>query len=69
MAAYRWNNARAGIITDVYGMVSNGDGWQFYALRTDNRIGKSRLFAIGLLPELLGVVDAICAERAKHVAP
>ncbi len=69
MAACRWNNTRAGIIADVYGMVSNGDGWQFYALRTDNTIHKSRLFAIGLLPELLGVVDAICAECARHVAP
>lgn len=69
LVACRWNNSRAGIIADVYGMVSNGDGWQFYSLRTDNRVHKSRLFAIGLLPELLGIVDAICADCATHVAP
>ncbi|MBC7808340.1 MAG: hypothetical protein H7145_19580 [Akkermansiaceae bacterium] len=50
-------------------MVSNGGGWQFHQLRTGDTIHRSRLLAIALPPALLGVVDTICAEYAKHAAP
>ena len=67
MTACRDNNKRDGHTMDVYGIVSNGQGWVFYKLTTENEVFVSPLFSSGDLPKLLGVLNAVCAACAKNV--
>ncbi len=67
MVACRWINLQQGTIAPIYGIVSNGSGWQFYCLTPLNVVRQSSLFGINNLPELLGAVDHVCAECAKNV--
>ncbi len=67
MVACRWNNVQAGLLFSVYGIVSNGTGWQFYALTTQNELLQSDQYATGSLEQLLGVLDYVFGECAKNV--
>lgn len=67
MAACRWNNQQRGLDADVYGIVSNGQVWQFYQLAQPGTIFESGLYTVDDLPELLGALDYVCAECAKNV--
>lgn len=67
MYACQWNNRQRGQDVDVYGIVSNGQGWQFYKLTTAGEAYESGLLTIEFLPELLGALDSVCAECAKNV--
>lgn len=67
MAACRWNNAQKGHDVDVYGIVSNGQGWQFYKLTRAGEVYETDLFNTKYLPELLGALNYVCAECAKNV--
>ena len=67
MVACQWNNRQRGQEVDVYGIVSNGQVWQFYQLTQANDIAESGLYTVDDLPELLGALNAVCAECAKNV--
>jgi hypothetical protein len=66
MVACRWNNKEQGHETDIFGIVSNGQDWQFYALKTNNMVYETPVYPMTNLPELLGALDFICAECAKN---
>jgi hypothetical protein len=66
MAACRWNNRRDGLDIPVYGIVSNGNDWQFYKLTPTNDVHETEMYSLRSLPELLGVLDYVCAECAKN---
>ena len=68
MVACRWNNLQVGSLLTVYGIVSNGTAWQFYAITLLNEVLQSDQYATGSLPELLGVVDYVFGECAKNVS-
>jgi hypothetical protein len=68
MYACRWNNAERNLNVDVYGIVSNGQVWQFYKLTQSGDAFVSSLYTVDDLEELLGVLDYICAECAKNIA-
>ena len=67
MAACRWNNAQKGHDVDVYGIVSNGQGWQFYKLTQADEVYETEQYGLKTLPELLGALNYICGECAKNV--
>jgi len=68
MAACRDNNRRDGHDLDVvFGIVSNGQVWQFYQLTQTGEVFESRLFSTDYLPDLLGALDYLCAECARRV--
>ncbi len=67
MTACFWNNLQEGYEREVFGIVSNGQGWQFYKLTPQKEVFETRLFAIGDLPELLGILDYVCSECAKSL--
>ena len=60
MVACRWNNRRDGHTRSVYGIVSNGQLWQFFRLDEDDTVAESSSYAINDLPELLGALDHVC---------
>jgi hypothetical protein len=67
MYACAWNNQQEGYSLDVFGIVSNGQVWQFYQLTLAGEVFESGLFTTERLPELLGMLDYVCAECAKRV--
>ena len=67
MAACFWNNMQEGYERDVFGIVSNGQGWQFYKLTPQKQVFETRLYVIGELPELLAALDYVCSECAKSL--
>lgn len=67
MYACAWNNQQDGHPFDVFGIVSNGQVWQFYQLTPAGEVLESGLFTTARLPDLLGMLDYVCAECAKNV--
>jgi hypothetical protein len=67
MYACQWNNRQRGQHPDVFGIVSNGPGWRFYQLRQTSEVFETDLYTMAFLPELLGVLDYVCAECARNV--
>ena len=51
----------------MHGIVSNGQGWQFFRLTQGETVEESALFGIANLPDLLGAVNYVCSECAKYV--
>jgi hypothetical protein len=68
MYACQWNNQQKGLLRDVFGIVSNGQGWQFYKLTLAAEVFETDLYNTKYLPELLGVLDYICSECAKNIS-
>ena len=68
MVGCRWNNRQDDHDIDIFGIVSNGQIWQFYKLTQAGEIFETELFTIAFLPELLGALDYICGECAANVA-
>ena len=69
MYACRCRNEAAGLRTDVYGIVSNGQGWIFYRWRADDtEFCRTTLFGINALPILLSALDQICAACDAQIA-
>ena len=67
MYACAWNNKRAGHAVDVFGIVSNGQVWQFYKREQGGDIYATEPYAISDLPRLLGLLDYVCGECARLV--
>jgi hypothetical protein len=67
MYACQWNNRQRSLDIDVYGIVSNGQGWRFYKLTRTSEAYETTLYGIEDLPGLLGALDYVCAECAKNV--
>lgn len=67
MIACRDNNRQEGHETDVYGIVSNGQTWQFYKLTTGQELFETDLYVTSDLPKLLGALDYVCGECAKNI--
>ena len=69
MTACLWNNRQKDHNGDVYGIVSNGQGWVFYQLTQNGQVRETELIAISDLPRLLGTLYFVCAECAKNAPP
>lgn len=67
MVACQWTNQQENHEIDIFGIVSNGQTWQFYKLTTAGEIAESAQFNTDYLPELLGALDHVCRECAKNV--
>ncbi len=67
MMVCRDNNLQEGHDIDVYGIVSNGQTWQFYKLTTVQALYETTLYVTSDLPKLLGALDHVCAECARNV--
>ena len=67
MFACQWNNRQENHDIDIYGIVSNGQVWQFYKLTLADEVFESGLYTVDDLPKLLGALDYICGECAKNV--
>ena len=69
MAACRQKNNADRYESDVFGIVSNGQTWQFYKLTQTTSVFSTDSFSLNDLPSLLGVLDAVCALCAAQLPP
>ena len=67
MAACQWNNRQEGYEADVFGIVSNGQGWVFYKLTWTNEVYETALYAMNDLPRLLSVLNYVIAQCALNL--
>lgn len=67
MVACQWTNRQENHQGTVFGIVSNGQDWQFYKLTDANEIYESAIYPMTNLPELLGVLDIVCRECADSI--
>jgi hypothetical protein len=59
MVACRWLNPRERHAGDVFGIVSNGQVWQFFRLTTSGQLLESPPLSAARLPDLLGALDYV----------
>jgi hypothetical protein len=57
MQACQWSNGERAI--DVFGIVTNGEGWKFYRLAVDGQVVGTQLYALKDLPDILGILNGI----------
>jgi hypothetical protein len=67
MVACQWKNRVDDYAIDIYGIVSNGTTWKFYRLTLQGEVYATNYFSLSNLPELLGILHFVCAERAKAI--
>jgi len=69
MHACRRKNEAAGLRTGVHGIVSNGQAWVFYRWTADDsEFGRTALFGIHALRQLLSALDYVCATCDAQLA-
>lgn len=67
MVACKWNNRQENLDIDVFGIVSNGQSWQFYKLTLAGEVFETEPYSTSFLPELLGALEYVCAQCAQNV--
>jgi hypothetical protein len=65
MQACRWSNGDRAI--DVFGVVTNGEGWKFYRLAVDGQVFGTPLYALKDLPDILGILNGIFAVCDRYL--
>lgn len=56
MQACQWVNRQLGNELEIYGIVTNGEGWKFYRLTSGGEVYESLLHGIGEMSILLGLL-------------
>ncbi|MBC8138887.1 MAG: hypothetical protein H8F28_23675 [Fibrella sp.] len=67
MAACRGVNEADGHRIDVYGVVSNGQGWEFYRLAHAGGVYVTELYTMKFLPQLLAALHHVCAACERNI--
>lgn len=67
MEACRWNNERDGILIDIYGIVTNGDGWRFYKLTVDNEVLETAQFSLANVKDVLGALGFVFTKCEENL--
>lgn len=62
MQACRYMNHAIERTTDIYGVVTNGEGWKFYRLDKKGEVHETLLYGIAEMSGLLGIVRAFFGE-------
>jgi len=67
MKACRWNNTQAGKQIEVFGIVTNGEGWKFYKLTIDGQVFETLLYSIANRDSVLGILDYVFARCEENL--
>lgn len=58
---------KLGKMIDIYGIVTNGEGWKFYRLGVNQEISESLLYGIGEMSILLGLLRSVFRQSEKNL--
>lgn len=67
MKACQESNASVGNKIEIYGIVTNGDGWKFYKLTTEGQVYETGLYTMLVIDELLGALSFVFASCAQNI--
>lgn len=56
-----------GKVINIYGIVTNGEGWKFYRLTPDREISESLLYGIGEMSILLGLLRFVFQQCEQNL--
>jgi hypothetical protein len=56
-----------GRLIDIYGIVTNGEGWKFYRLSTVQEVSESFLYGIGEMSILLGLIRYVFQQCEQNL--
>ena len=62
MDACQWNNQQINQTLTVFGIVTNGDGWQFYKFTSDRKIYETELYGMVHLDLIIAILRHIFAQ-------
>ena len=68
MKACQWINQQLGKAVDIYGIVTNGEGWKFYRLKINGELSESLLYGIGEMSVLLGLLRTFFGLCERNLA-
>jgi hypothetical protein len=68
MQACQWNNSNDGRSIDVFGIVTNGEGWKFYKFTTENQVYETSLYSLENIPKILGILNLIFQDCDRHLS-
>jgi hypothetical protein len=69
MQACQWQNRQVNHDIDVFGIVTNGEGWQFYRLATTGEVYETPLYSVGDMDLLLGrlrYIFELCEQNLQQ---
>jgi hypothetical protein len=69
MKACQWVNQRLNNHFDIYGIVTNGEGWKFYHLNLQGEVSESLLHGIGEMSLLLGYLRGVFQLCERNLLP
>jgi hypothetical protein len=67
MAACQWSNRQIDRAIDVFGIVTNGEGWKFYRLLLTGAVEETDLYSIQNIEAVLGVLRLIFAACEQNL--
>jgi hypothetical protein len=67
MQACQWNNQQIGKIIDVFGIVTNGEGWKFYKLTSTGKVYETLLYTVLDMEMLLGALYYIFQQCVQNL--
>jgi len=69
MQACQWNNQQLGKNIDIFGIVTNGEGWKFYKLTVAGRVYETLLYSISNLSAILGILHDLFQQCESAIIP
>lgn len=67
MKACRENNEQRGLAIEVYGIVTNGEGWKCYRYDLEGRVAETQQVGLAHLEDILGQLSTIFAACEKQL--
>lgn len=67
MQACQWNNHKDKKEIDIYGIVTNAEGWKFYKLTTQQEVYGTELYAFRNLSDVLGILQILLSDCDRHL--
>lgn len=68
MQACQWNNQQMGKAIDVFGIVTNGEGWKFYKLTFTDEVYETLLYTVLDMEMLLGTLHYIFQQCIQNLS-
>ena len=68
MQACQWSNNNDGRSIEVFGIVTNGEGWKFYKFTLENQVYETSLYSLESLPRILGILNMIFEEYDRNLS-
>jgi len=67
MKACQHNNQQLGQASEIYGIVTNGNSWEFYRLQLDGKVYGTETYSIGSVAELLGRLHYVFQQCEQNL--